>query len=195
MFRDCRSWWSQVGRQLRNATLAARGGAPPFVFALLVTAAALAPLAPRTSQEIAEQTGFPGWPATFEGRTLASVPLAPEDSYFARGGFPGRISRFTDDTRHVVVRWVNAPTRRLHPAAQCFKGAGYEIEPRPMRRTADGALMGCFAAHREGRSLRVCEMVRSADGRTWSDVSSWHWSAMLAPSGQHWWSYVVVERE
>jgi hypothetical protein len=165
------------------------------LFSLLLLSAALAPLAPRTSDAIAEQTGFPGWPVTFEGRTLASIPLAPEDSYFARGGFPGRISRFTDGARHVVVRWVNAPTRRLHPAAQCFKGAGYEIDPRPMRRTADGALMGCFAARKEGRSLRVCEMVRNAEGRTWSDVSSWHWSAMLAPSAQHWWSYVVVERE
>jgi hypothetical protein len=62
----------------------------------------------------------------------------------------------------VVIRWVNAPTRRLHPASHCFQGAS---------------------------------SLRGTQGETWPDVSSWYWSALTAPAGSSWWSFVVVERE
>lgn len=160
---------------------------------LLATAtlAALAPLArsPASSPVVED---FPGWPSQMEGRVLRPEPLAPEDVFFARG-FPGRIARFTDGQRHIVVRWVTAPTRQLHPAAHCFRAAGYTVVPAPLRRNADGRLAACFDAKRDGKRLRVCEAIDGTDGQTWTDVSAWYWSALIAPPRESWWSLTFVE--
>jgi hypothetical protein len=163
-----------------------------LAFVALLLAAGLAPLAPSSRERAAPVADFPGWPTTFEGRMLTPVEAAPEDSFFARD-FPGRIARFTDGRRQIVVRWVSEPTRRLHPAAHCFAGTGYAITPLPLRHAADGALMGCFAARKGATRLRVCEILRDAAGRSWADVSAWYWSALLSPARGAWWSYVIVE--
>jgi hypothetical protein len=122
------------------------------------------------------------------------MAASPQDESFARD-FPGRLARFSAGERQVVIRWINAPTRRLHPASHCFQGVGYQLTPLPMARDASGALMGCFSARKAGERLRVCEQLRGAGGQTWPDVSSWYWSALAAPAGSSWWSYVVVEQE
>ncbi|MFO1061872.1 MAG: hypothetical protein U1E53_33490 [Dongiaceae bacterium] len=159
---------------------------------LLLLAAALAPLLP-AARGGAPEAGFPGWPASFEGRRLTPLSPAAEDAAFA-AGFPGRIARFSDGRRQVLLRWVAAATRRLHPAAHCFAGVGYAIEPLPLQRAADGALAGCFAARRGGDRLAVCERVQDGRGGSWADVSSWYWSALLSSAGGGWWSIVTVER-
>jgi hypothetical protein len=169
-----------------------RGLIRRLAFVALLLAAGLAPLAPTSRERAAPAADFPGWPATFEGRPLTAIAAAPEDSFFARD-FPGKIARFTDGRRQIVVRWVSEPTRRLHPAAHCFAGTGYAVTPLPLQRAADGALMGCFAARKSGSLLRVCEILRDATGRSWADVSAWYWSALLSPARAAWWSYVIVE--
>lgn len=161
-------------------------------FVVLLLAAGLAPLAPASRERAAPVEDFPGWPTTFEGRPLTPIAAAPEDSFFARD-FPGRIARFTDGSRQLVVRWVSEPTRRLHPAAHCFAGTGYAVAPLPLQHAADGALMGCFSARKGAATLRVCEILRDGEGRSWADVSAWYWSALLSPARAAWWSYVVVE--
>ncbi len=156
--------------------------------------AASAPLLPRSSSP-ADSAGFPGWPSTYDGNSLAPMAASKQDEYFTRD-FPGKVARFAAGDTQVVIRWVNSPTRRLHPAAHCFAGAGYQIEPRPMRQRAhQGGLMSCFAASRGGEVLEVCEQLRDSAGNSWPDVSAWYWHAVTAPSGSSWWSYVVVEHE
>ena len=105
------------------------------------------------------------------------------------------MARFAAQDRQIVIRWVSSPTRRLHPASHCFTGAGYAVEPRPMRRSRDGELMGCFAARKNGETLHVCEQLRDSTGASSPDVSSWYWHALIAPAGNSWWSYVSVERQ
>jgi len=121
------------------------------------------------------------------------MPSGREDIWFTRD-FPGRVARFAARDRQVVVRWVNSPPRRLHPASQCFHGAGYAVTPAPMRRSRDGALMSCFTARRGAEALAVCEQLRDPVGGSWPDVSAWYWHALMSPAGSAWWSFVVVER-
>jgi len=51
--------------------------------------------------------------------------------------FPGRIARFTDGNREIILRYVASPTRTLHPAAECFEAVGYRGPQSP-----DGE--GCY---------------------------------------------------
>lgn len=163
------------------------------VFLLTLALASAAPLLPRPASPRATQAAeFPGWPAQFDGVPLSRMAPGREDVWFTRD-FPGRVARFAAKDTQVVVRWVNSPTRRLHPASQCFAGAGYAISPAPMRKSADGALMSCFVAHKGDHALRVCEQIRDSAGASWPDVSAWYWHAVMAPARSAWWSYVVVE--
>ncbi len=136
----------------------------------------------------------PAWPATYDGRTLTFLPLSPREHTFAEG-FPGRMARFTDGSRELVVRHVREATRRLHPASDCYRGLGYEIEPRPLRHDANGQPLGCFTARKGGDRQIVCEGLRDADGNAWSDVSQWYWDALLGRSRGPWWSVVIAQAE
>ena len=164
------------------------------VLIVLLAASVAAGAAPAFRDRAARAGGeaFPGWPANYEGRRLVPVPLAPRDAVFARG-FPGRVARFHDGRRQIVLRWTSGPTRRLHPALHCFRGAGYAVTPAPMTRTAGGAAATCFRATRDGRVLRVCEHLTDGRGRSWPDVSAWWWSAALRPAPGGYWSHVVAQ--
>lgn len=165
------------------------------MFGVALLLAAIAPALPRQAPSPEGGAhGFPGWPRSFDGAPLARLPPGPQDEWFARD-FPGRVARFATPGKQVVVRWVNTPTRRLHPAIQCFRGAGYSIAQRPMRLGRNGDAMSCFAAAKGADVLEVCEKIEAAGGRTWSDVSSWYWGALARPDPAGWWSFVVVTRE
>jgi exosortase/archaeosortase family protein len=153
-------------------------------------AAALMPLVAHAPGRAAAVAGFPGWPGEHEGRTLTPLPLTDREAAFVRD-FPGRIARFSDGSREIILRWVAEPTRRLHPASDCFRGSGYAITPLPLRRDVSGAAMGCFRATRGGEVMTVCEQIRDGAGTRWSDASSWYWEAMLGRSQGPWWSVVV----
>ncbi len=165
---------------------------PPF--ALAVLAAAIAPmLAPQNMAQAKLTSGFPGWPQTFEGRSLTELALTKREIAFAED-FPGRIARFSDGRREIILRWVATATRRLHPASDCFKGLGYSITPSAMQHAASGNPMSCFRAERGGEVLEVCEQISAASGsETWPDVSSWYWPALLGRSAGPWWSVVAAE--
>lgn len=167
---------------------------PPSLFLAAAIAAVVSPLVADGRETASDTTsGFPGWPATFEGRPLTTLPLTPREERFA-GGFPGRIGRFTDGKREIILRWVDAPTRMLHPAADCFKGSGYRVLPLPISRNASGDPMGCFRAEKGDEAMTVCESVSDGRVRTWSDVSAWYWSSLLGESTGPWWSIVVGSR-
>jgi hypothetical protein len=86
----------------------------------------------------------------------------------------------------------------LHPAADCFRGAGYSIVPISARENASGVLQACFEASKPDHTLRVCEHIRDDLGGSWTDVSVWYWNALeqryLKTAAGHWWSFVVAEQ-
>jgi hypothetical protein len=170
-----------------------RRWAPAAALLLAAAAAALAPLLDR-SKATAATGNFPGWPAHYEGRPLSALPLTPREAAFVRD-FPGRVGRFSDGRREIIIRWVGAPTRRLHSAADCFRGSGYSVTPLPARRDAAGATMGCFRATLGDTRMTVCEVIRDQHGGSWSDVSAWYWDGMLRSSPPPWWSFVVAEAD
>ena len=141
------------------------------IAALLLSAlaAALAPLFARTSDTAAAKD-FPGWPTHYEGRALTELPLTQRELAFVHD-FPGRVGRFSDGRREIIIRWVGAPTH------------------------AAGAAMGCFRARHGADSMTVCELIRDQRGASWPDVSAWYWNGMLGTSPAPWWSFVVAERE
>jgi len=180
-------------RCMIDARLRARATLAVFLAAALV--AAMSPLLARGGDAAsAANTNFPGWPATYEDRALTQLPLTSREAAFVRD-FPGRVGRFSDGRREIIIRWVGAPTRRLHPSADCFRGSGYSITPLPVRKDATGAAMSCFRASHGADTLTVCELIRDERGASWPDVSAWYWSGLLGGSAAPWWSFVVAERE
>lgn len=161
-----------------------------LLLALAASAAALTPLLPDTVP--AATTKAIVWPTRWEGRALTPLVATPSDKRLA-AGFPGRLARFSDGDRQVVLRHVDAATRQLHPARTCFEGLGYRVVPSPMRRSGQ-AYSSCFEARRDGKVVRVCERIVDADGRSFPDVSSWYWPALLGRSRGPWLAAMVVQR-
>ncbi|MGE0128745.1 MAG: hypothetical protein AB7U82_11755 [Blastocatellales bacterium] len=165
------------------------------LFIICCALAAAAPLLPVRTNTPINEAAFPGWPATFEGCELKLLPLSPREERFA-ADFPGRIGRFTDGNREIIVRWVTRETRTLHPASDCFKGLGYSIRPLPLITDESGERWSVFQATMNNESLRVVERIYSDRGdQNWTDVSSWYWQAMLGKTNGPWWAVTVTERQ
>ena len=179
-----------------RATVAQVSHASRSAFALACIIVALLPLIPRnTPSPIA--TGFPGWPTEFEGRALTELPLTERELRFAEG-FPGKLGRFHDGTRELVIRWVKQETRMLHSAADCFQGLGYQITPLPLQNDANGSRWQSFTAQRQDERLHIRERIFEVQGEThgkqsWSDVSAWYWQALLGRTKGAWWAVTVAE--
>lgn len=156
--------------------------------------AAVVPLLP-IGADSGNDTGgppFAGWPAEFEGRPLQAVELSSREAAFARSTH-GRMGRFTDGQREILLRWVPQATRRLHPAGDCFEAIGYKITPRPLWTDSAGRRWGAFLAEKGDATLFVREQIRDEHGQTWSDVSAWYWSAILGRTQGPWWAATVAE--
>jgi hypothetical protein len=122
------------------------------------------------------------------------LPLGAVELRFAQD-FPGRIARFTDGEREIVVRWVSQETRRLHPASDCFRGSGYSVEPQPLVIDNDGNRWGSFIASRSGEQLTVRERIYDQEGHAWTDVSAWYWSAATGKSRGPWWALTIASKQ
>jgi hypothetical protein len=157
----------------------------------------LVPLLPPSQSKYASaeksDAPFPGWPNSFEGRELTPLPLSEREQRFGRD-FPGRLARFTDGKREIIIRWVTQPTRKLHPASDCFEGIGYGVRPGALRLDRDGARWGSFIATRGTERLLVSERIYTDAGDSWSDASAWYWSAIGQNSPGPWWAITVAER-
>lgn len=166
-----------------------------IVYLIACSLAAFTPFLFSQSESLSRSSGdfvFPGWPTQFEGRTITPLPLTELEKGFM-SGFPGRIGRFSDGKREIVIRWVTVATRKLHPASDCFQGIGYRVKPLALRRDDSGALWSSFAASKGDERLRVYERISSESGETWTDVSAWYWSA-LSHDGP-WWAITIAEKE
>ena len=125
------------------------------------------------------------WPQQWDGLTLRPLALSAVERRFA-DRFPGRIARFANGSRTLVLRDVDAPTRMLHPAADCYRGLGYRIDETVLERDGQRRLWRCFVADRSGQRQRVCEQILDADGQVFTDASAWYWSALLGRSRGPW---------
>jgi hypothetical protein len=164
---------------------------------ILIVSALLAAAAPLVFHEMQDTyciaPRFPGWPSEYEGKPLTQLELTDKEEVFVRG-FPGKIGRFSDGSREMIIRWVELPTRKLHPASDCFKGNGYYINHQPIQVNEFGIEMGCFSASKDFNKLIVCEYIVARDGKSWSDISAWYWGALLNESSKGWMSYVIAEK-
>ncbi|SFF51513.1 hypothetical protein SAMN05518865_10199 [Duganella sp. CF458] len=162
-----------------------------ITFATLCALSALAPLAFDGSTSGTVAAGFPGWPASFEGRKLTPLPLTAIEARFQQN-FPGRVGRFSDGKREVVIRWVDQGTRKLHASADCFKANGYQLTLQPVK-IADAERWSGFIAMRGTQKLEVRERIADGHGGQWSDVSAWYWAAQLGQTNGPWWAITVAQ--
>lgn len=165
-----------------------------IIFVLICTAAFFAPfILSKESSPYIETTHFRGFPTHFEGAELRDLGLTDREKGFFED-FPGKIGRFTDGRREIIIRWVTHPTRKLHPAEGCFRVLGYDTKPLPLKIDGIGKRWSCFSATKRDESLRVCDRIHDDAGGEWTDVSSWYWSAMSQTSGE-WWAITIAERK
>lgn len=161
------------------------------LFAGLLVACALLPMARGGGAPTAAMAASPEWPSAWEGRPLRPLALSPVEQRFA-ARFPGHLARLTDGERVLVLREVREPTRLLHPAADCYRGLGYTIRQAQLERDAQARLWRCFVAERAGRRTRVCERIVDANGEAYTDTSSWYWAAQLGRSTGPWQAVTVA---
>jgi hypothetical protein len=155
----------------------------------LVAACVFAALAPALSRNESDSRTTldvqPRWPTHFQGRMLTELPLSAREQTFL-DGFPGAVARFTDGERDIVMRWVTQPTRRLHPAEDCYRGLGFAVSAARIVTDNDGARWRCFGATRTDAAHEVCEQLQDLEGQRWTDVSAWYWAAVLERSRGPW---------
>ncbi|MBS1197303.1 MAG: exosortase [Proteobacteria bacterium] len=124
------------------------------------------------------------WPNEFEGRPLQPMALSSVEQRFAEN-FPGAIARFNNQNQIVTLRDVRQPTRKLHPARDCYRGLGYGISEESLQESKTG-LQRCFIARRGGNALQVCEYIQDKAGHSFTDASSWYWAAVIGDSHGPW---------
>ena len=162
----------------------------PFLVASLL--AAIVPLwSPTVPHSLLP---FPGWPVSFDGVPLHALPLTTREQGFVQE-FPGKIGRFSDGRREIIIRWVTREMRTLHSAADCFRGIGYTVTPPQLARDTHHRYWSTFTARKGGDQLRVRELITDTDGHTWNDVSAWYWAVVFQRTHGPWWAYTVAEYE
>jgi hypothetical protein len=159
-------------------------------FVLACASAALVPLKSKEAGALAEAA--PVWPAEWDGTRIDQVPLGDHDERFNRN-FPGKIAKFTDGRRELILRWVTKPTRQLHSSAECFRGMGYAIRPQPAIRDVAGRRWSCFLATNKKTRLHVQERITGESGAEWTDVSAWFWGVTFQRKRGPWLSVTVIE--
>jgi hypothetical protein len=166
----------------------------PFALTALALWCAMLPLAlnGRVQAAPAPPAGRE-WPTEWHGQPLQPLAASAVEQRFARQ-FPGRIARFAlADQSELVLREVTRPTRMLHPAADCWRGIGWQVRPAQLARDDGAALWRCFEAEHDGRRVRVCERIVDAAGQSFTDTSAWFWAASLGHSQGPWQAITHVE--
>lgn len=141
----------------------------------------------------APATAFQEWPDRWDGAPLRPLALGEVEQHFA-AHFPGAIARMTDGRRVLVLRRVNAPTRMLHPTADCYRALGYQIAEARVERDLHERLWRCFVAERQGGpKLKVCERIEGAAGDAFTDTSAWYWAAAAGRSAGPWQAVTLAQ--
>jgi len=171
----------------------------PLVFIVMLAFSGLWPLLRTAAVTQPAKTDAPiEWAESIwvsPGAVPRKLPLSAVEQRFARQ-FPGHIGRFTDGRQDWIVRVMDKPTRMLHPAADCFRGLGYQLSPPKVQEDGRGEQWRCFTASRNGKNLRVCERIFDLRGGRWTDTSAWYWSALFSGAGGAsgpWWAVTRVD--
>ncbi len=164
------------------------------LLSMALVAAVLIPLYPAAPQARSGrfEQAFPGWPESMDGLELKPVALTAREEQYAKG-FPGRVGAFSNGRRQYIIRWVADTTRMLHPAADCFRGSGYNIQYLPLWRDANGREWSTFSATGKDRALYVREYIYDGAGNNWAEVSEWYWAATLGRTSGPWWVITSIE--
>jgi hypothetical protein len=136
---------------------------------------------------------FSGWPKSFEGHSLRQQELSGKELDFAKG-FPGKIARFSDGSREIIIRWVTVRTRKLHPASDCFRGMGYTVQNLPLYVDQEHREWNNLEASLGDIHLHVRELIFDDHGSNWSTASSWYWAVLLGKTEGPWWAVTIAER-
>jgi hypothetical protein len=163
------------------------------IFIVLCVVAAFLPLQHAPQPKVVDSATMAQWPTHVNGNHLRELPLSEKEQRF-NSGFPGDIARFTDGQREYVIRWISATSRKVHPAADCFRGIGYTIDPLPLVKDQQGNSWGSFVATRRNSTLKIQERIYDEQGNHWTDVSSWYWAALFGKTHGPWWAVTVAER-
>lgn len=140
----------------------------------------------------ASKTAFHEWPSMWDDAALRPLALGEVEQRFAQR-FPGSIARMTDGRRSFVLRQVEAPTRMLHPAVDCYRALGYRIAAARLERDAQQRMWRCFDAEgQSARKMRVCERIVDAQGAAFTDTSAWYWAAETGRSQGPWQAVTVA---
>ena len=156
--------------------------------------AALSPILYAPDISITDNATFPGWPDSINGIALSKLPLTELEKSFA-DSFPGKTGRFTDKEKQYIIRWVTKPTRKLHPALDCFKASGYKIKYMPYFIDKNNIKWSSFEAKTNDQTLLVREHIHDMAGNSWADISQWYWEGTMRKSDGPWWSITSVERK
>lgn len=159
---------------------------------LLSLVAALEPFVVQASPKERSVISTSQWPCEVNGEQLIPVESAPEEEAFATG-FPGQMKRFRQGDNCIFVRRVDRETRQLHPSSDCFRGAGYDIEPRPLLVFADRTKWSSFQAFRKDRRYLVMERIYDNAGSSWTDTSEWFWAASFGKTHAPWWVITIAQ--
>jgi hypothetical protein len=124
------------------------------------------------------------WPREWRGQALQPLARSAVEARFAER-FPGRIARFSvaGGGEELVLREVQRPTRMLHPAADCWRGIGWQVgaahlvhDDRPPRRCFEAAHKGSACACASASSMRTASRSptpRLVLGRRWAEPRAW----------------------
>lgn len=163
--------------------------------AIVLLAAASVPLVPRGGEgQASPVAAFPGWPETWEGELLRPIPLTAAEEAFS-SSFPGKIAVFESASgRRLILRWVVAPTRKLHSSADCLRASGFRVDRKSSSFPGDSWLR--FEAHHADLGTwRVRERITAGrgDGDAWAEVGDWFWAASWNRTTGPWWAVTVME--
>lgn len=134
---------------------------------------------------------FPGWPMRFREASMRELPLGTTEQRFAND-FPGRIAKFSDGRQRFIVRFIERPTRRLHPAADCFRASGYRVRALASCPAGASETSGCLLAIKGDQRLHVHERITDASGGVFRDVSAWYWATLHGGTRGPWWSVTTI---
>ena len=192
--RACSRLWAHDVASKLAATVSRSPRHLTPLFLLLCLLTAIRPLMTPSPSTLTftSSAHFPGWTAAPIPAGLTPLSLSPREAKFAQQ-FPGEIAAFTDGRSTWLVRWLAHPTRKLHPATDCLRATGYSIVPEPIFAAHDGTHWGTLTATRGNEELLVRERIIDAQGREFTDVSAWFWSAAFEKSPGPWWCLTRIE--
>lgn len=165
---------------------------------IFLTACAISAAVPLLPCAVVEHgtiaTQFPGWPTEFDGGKLTPMPLTSmERRYYI--GMPGRVARFTDGRRQIVLRWLAERDTKFHLSQRCYRAFGYSVSPLPAVLDDHGGRWGAFEARRTGERIRVRERIWDDAGAQWSDEAAFRWDMFWRRPPGPWWSATIAERD